>query len=72
MFKIEKNVALPKHARTSKYPFADMDVGDSFAAPDATRTALYTAAHLWAKRDGAGKKFIVREEGKGARIWRTK
>lgn len=72
MFKIEKNVALPKHARTSKYPFADMEVGDSFANPDTTRTALYTAAYQWAKQDGNGKKFIVREEGKGARIWRIK
>ena len=72
MFKIEKDVALPKHARTSKYPFADMEIGDSFAAPNSTRQGLYTAAYNWAKAEGAGKKFIVREEGKGARIWRTK
>lgn len=72
MFKIEKNVALPKHARTCKYPFADMDVGDSFVAPNTNRIALYAAAHQWTKRDATGKKFIVREEGNDARIWRTK
>lgn len=72
MFKIEKNVALPKNARISKYPFADMEVGDSFVAPNTARTALYTAAYQWTKRNASDNKFIVREEGNDARIWRTK
>lgn len=70
MFKIEKNVPLPTgpHGNT-KYPFASMQVGDSFFAdglPNSARVAAYSAA----RRHGI--TLVTKREGTGYRIWRTK
>ena len=71
MIQIEKNIPVPaRGARASKYPFADMVVGDSFAAP-VKPMSMYQAANKWAKRHGDGAAFIVRPEGDGCRVWRT-
>ena len=76
---IEKKVPLPPTAKKSQYPFADMEVGDSFWAHDKTSDQLSNATSHW--RDKNGWKFSVRaEEGEhpetgekvmGARCWRT-
>lgn len=72
MFKIDKDIPLPAHGhggnRHSKYPFAQMSVGDSFFAP-ATSKAVHAAATNFAKRN-PGFKFTTRKEGDGTRIWR--
>lgn len=68
MFKIEKNVGLPAGARAS-YPFAQMEVGDSFMAPNVPPKTLYQSAFSHSRRHG--KKFVVRAEGAGARCWRV-
>lgn len=69
MFQIEKNVPIP-NGRSTKYPFADMKVGDSItvAAPDNLRAKI--AAHQWARRNNA--KFVCRTQRDGVmRIWRV-
>lgn len=74
MISIEKNIPMPKRNTRSgnKYPFADMAVGDSFAA-DVKPASLGQAARTWAKADDNGKKFVVRPEGEGvSRVWRAK
>lgn len=69
MIRIEKNIPVPaRGARASKYPFADMVVGDSFAAP-VKPMSLYQSANKWGKANDA--KFVVRPEGDGCRVWRT-
>lgn len=69
-FKIEKNVPIPSRAGRSKYPFEQMDKGDSFliAATDkkavaSARSSVYSAA---AKRK---LKVVTRIEEKGLRVW---
>ncbi len=67
---IENNIPLPTRAnkdRAPKYPIEQLLVGQSFHV-GITRAALYTHALRVAKE--TGRKFVVREEGEGARIWR--
>ena len=64
--KIEKGVPMPH-----KYPFADMQVGDSFAIPP---TIQRTTVNVAAKRfgDKHGMKFTVRlTADRSYRCWRT-
>lgn len=74
MISIEKNVPIPEGSVGQlKYPFPDMEVGDSFWAP-ITSEKLSNATGHW--RDKLGHKYSVRtekaEDGTdGARCWRT-
>ncbi len=65
-FKIERGIAVPTK---SKYPFADMEVGDSFMF-NGPRVRIAAAAHT--ARRKFNRKFIVRAYGSGFRVWRTK
>lgn len=70
--KIEKGIPVhdPRasvNSRRGKYPWDDMEVGDSFHAP-AKANSLRTAAANYSKK--TGRKFVVRKEGDGARAWR--
>lgn len=76
MITIEKGIPMPKQTRTSKYPFNEMVVGDSFlleclpTAPSLAR--LRNACAAYRKRDGkAETKFAVRAVEDGIRVWRT-
>lgn len=63
--KIESNVPLP-----SKFPFAQMKVGDSFLAPpDINRTSVSVSAKRFGTKHGM--KFTVRKVEQGFRCWRT-
>ena len=70
MYKIDKNIPLPK--RIAKYPFADMDVGDSFFAKDKSCGTLYAASIKFRRDNKLDWKFTIQPEGTGARIWRVK
>ena len=76
-FKIEKGIPAPKHRpaskaqRTSKYPWRNMEIGDSVAIPNKTKTNIYgSLAH--ASRT-TGFQFTTRPEHlvNGVRVWRT-
>lgn len=86
MFEIQKNVPTPesrgRHGRPNNYPFADMEVGDSFAvAVDPEKTIasvqrkLLSAAANFARRHASYQKYGTRslvEDGQPViRIWRT-
>jgi hypothetical protein len=71
MIAIEKDKPLPPIWR--KYPFADMQAGDSFWVPqgdNAARTShnLVSAASSHGRRKN--KRFSVRRDGDGFRVWR--
>ena len=67
MIKIDKNVPMPS---AGKYPFGDMDVGDSFFVAGKTAAQMGGTMHF-----RKPKKFTTRtvtENGvKGIRIWRV-
>jgi len=65
--KIEKNIPLPRNkTKPNKYPFSDMEIGDSFYTEGAS---VMSAACIHAKRKGG--KFLCRKQGNGTRVWRT-
>lgn len=69
--KIEKNIPVPSpHAAREKYPFHQMEIGDSFVVPVDRRTAA-SAACTWYKKKH-GMRFVTRttEDGKFVRVWR--
>lgn len=69
--KIETNVPMPKATRSTKYPFRDMNVGESVFfdnEPNGSQSNPAISAHVLAKRDGL--KFSARKENNGVRIWR--
>lgn len=73
--KVEKNVPVPIVAKISRFPFADMKIGDSFFVPDMRTSAEMSSAIQNAKRS-LKFKFMCRrvtEDGVavGVRVWRT-
>ncbi len=64
--KLDKNIPIPK-----KYPFAEMQVGDSFVIADGVkRTTVSVASIRYGK--ATGKKFTTRKVLEGVyRCWRT-
>jgi uncharacterized protein (DUF2249 family) len=70
MYEIEKGIPMPKSSEyEAKYPFAKMEVGDSFRVEE-RRESVASAARSYGCR--IGKKFSVRKEEGGMRIWRVK
>lgn len=72
-FKIEKGVALPATVRSggkAKYPWNDMEIGDSFFVQGAKVETFYTLTATQNKKD-ASKRFIARKVEDGVRVWRV-
>lgn len=74
--KIEKNIPPPFGGGRTKYPFSEMQVGDSFFIPcsDAamrqTVNNLIVSAKGWSSRNNNSAKFTARAVEGGARVWR--
>jgi len=69
MFEIEKFVPIPAgYVKKKKYPFAEMEIGDSifFAEPAVKKARSY--AHAFGASHGM--KFTTRLVDGGVRIWR--
>ena len=63
--KVDKGIPLP-----SKWPFSDMEIGDSFALPENVRRTTVSVAAMRYGRT-TGKKFTVRKmPDKTFRCWR--
>lgn len=65
-YPIESNVPIPSRY---KYPFNDLEVGDSFFVPNARRANLYSLASLRGKQ--LHRRFITKAEAGGVRVWRV-
>lgn len=72
MYEIEKNIPIPdpNKGRKSKYPFATMQVGDSFFVSDKKQTVIGSCASAYSKRN-PDVKFTVRVAEGGVRCWRV-
>lgn len=78
-YKIDKGIEMPA-SREAKYPFGEMEVGDSFFIPDKKRIAdVRVYARNWifkgpqALREvRAGYRFSIRLWEDGVRCWRVK
>jgi hypothetical protein len=73
MITIEKKVPMPmvgQKGRQTKYPFGSMEIGDSFYVDDRNPSQISSVAYNWCKRNNSKNKFVVKQEGKGTRVWR--
>jgi len=71
MFTIDKGIPMPRRGcgeRERKYPFLEMEPGDSFLIPDGEvdRNQRQTCANSAA---AYGKKIAVRRVAGGLRVW---
>lgn len=75
-YKIDKNVPLPSsgNKRNSKYPWAQMKVGDSFVVPWDKYVAVQAHMSYTNRRYKGERHFICRKAGDGKtyRVWRDK
>ena len=70
MYKVEKKIPIPQDGRHgTKYPFPDMQIGDSIEFDREEYHRVYSAARIYGYRHG--KKFSVRAKDGKARIWRV-
>jgi hypothetical protein len=67
-FKIDKNVPITRRA---KWPFQEMEVGDSFAVPSTVpKNTVYSYVSVMTKR--LNKRFIARlQADDSVRVWRV-
>ena len=76
MYEVEKDVPVPDSrvdGRT-KYPFYNMEIGDSFFIPNVEDSQVLTvksAAYAFRRRTQTDYKFAFRRESGGVRIWRV-
>lgn len=76
---IEKGIPIPeKRSRTTKYPFADLSIGDSIFCPTEVKStpSIVAAASRFRKEKHPSWKFInerqINKDGrKGVRLWRV-
>lgn len=69
-YEIEKDVPMIKKR---KYPFDEMEVGESFLEPDFRKYhSINTQARTAQRRSGNKKRFTVFNTEDGVRTWRVK
>lgn len=73
-FKIETGIEIPgrKGGRSgSKYPFGQMDVGQSFLVGSGVKVSTVRSAIGAFNKSHPGMKFAVRDTDEGVRVWRV-
>lgn len=71
-FKIQKGVKIPSAYRSTKYPFPDMEIGDSFVIPKEIAPIVRVAANDWRTFYDRDKKFSVKRfSDTEHRCWRV-
>jgi hypothetical protein len=70
---IARDVPLPapRNEALRRYPFADMEPGDSFTIPADRMLSARSAASRF-QQSHRGWAFVTRMDGERARIWRVK
>lgn len=72
--KIEKNKPIPEKGRKGKYPWGDMEVGDSFLA--SSRHVVFGSLANYNKNMKAKRRKQIgietQTEGNQCRVWRIK
>lgn len=76
-YKVDKKVPMPLFrtiAKYSRYPYAEMEIGDSFYVPEndvASKNSLKTTSYAACKKN-QGKLFRVADDKDGYRVFRVK
>lgn len=69
MIEVEKGIPMPPPRSHTKYPWHDMDVGDSFFIKDGNTNKVSTAGRT--NKQKTGRSYCVRQVEGGVRVWRT-
>ena len=69
MIPVDKGVPIPDGNR-KKYPWTDMEVGDSFLIPGARHGAA--GSMIASRKKHVGHQYVCRMEDAGLRVWRVK
>lgn len=76
-FKVESGIAVPpgrrpgpKDGKTAKYPWRQLDIGDSFFVETTTPRYNLAGSRSWAEKT-LGIKIVQRQEGNGIRFFRV-
>ena len=71
MYEIERNIPIPEpRGSKAKYPFREMEVGDSiFIIAPVSYSEVYSAVLQASKT--SGYKFVMRAVDGGRRVWRV-
>lgn len=72
MVQIDKNIPFPEQSML-KYPYRDLEVGDSFPFPKGKTNSVYANSNIWGKQQSPVRKFKVRKNftETEARLWRV-
>ena len=71
-YEIEQGIEIPplsSRGRKYKYPWPEMEPGDSVFFSDKTSSQISGSCQSWGKRHG--QKFVTRTVEGGVRVWRT-
>lgn len=68
MYQVESGLEMPKARRKHSFPYAQMNVGDSFLVTDMSMGAVCN----YNRRNGEkmNMKFVAKKDGDGVRVWR--
>jgi hypothetical protein len=69
-FKIEKGIPAPPASRAAKYPFAEMEIGDSLLIPGIKSSAEISSSISY-RKNRYRENYICRAVEGGVRVWRT-
>lgn len=74
MIEIDKDIPIPPDSRGSAhYPWADMEIGDSFPVHISKCGGVSSSAHTWGVKQTPERKFTIRKISDiEYRVWRTK
>ncbi len=71
MYAVEKGIPVTRRFREPyKYPFNDMDVGDSFFIPNGQDRIRSARARCSQVKANTGREYIARIVDGGVRVWR--
>ena len=66
---IDDAVPMPSARVVRRYPYEDMEVGQSFYVDGVQMQVVLNSN--WRAGKKLGRKFIARKEGDGVRVWRS-
>jgi len=70
-FKIEKNVPAPPTTSLMRWPFGEMEIGDSFTVPVELRERCRSAAGAYQRQHPDWKYTLQKENDTTWRLWRV-
>ena len=69
MIKIDKNIPVPPARLSHRYPWLEMEIGDSFFTANLSHGNMGTQAARAGKRHN--REFVTRKVDGGIRVWRV-